>query len=138
MDFKEIAKKFIDWTKKKVRHHLEEDNNKYFREKEIWWAAIGKNVGYEIDGKNSLFERPMLVLKTYSKDTCFALPLTSKIKNPLPWYQYKIGHKRGESAVIINQGRVLSSKRLLRKYDIINTEDYNEIIDKFIGQFKKK
>jgi mRNA interferase MazF len=138
MDFKEVAQKFIDWTKKKVRHHIEEDVDKYFREKEVWWAAMGKNIGYEIDGKNDLFERPVLILKGYSRDMCFVLPLTSKIKNPTPWYQHVVALENGDSAVIISQGKVLSSKRLLRKHDVIDTEDYNAIVEKFINQFEKK
>lgn len=130
---------FVDWTKKKIRHHItEEIGIKYFREKEIWWAAMGKNIGFEINGKNDLFERPVLILKVYSKDMCFILPLSSKIKTPLPWYQKLICLANGDSAVIINQGKILSSKRLLRKHDTISTKEYNSIIDEFVGQFKKK
>jgi len=69
---------------------------------------------------------------------CFILPLTSKIKSPVPWYQKIVNLKNGDSAVIINQGKVFSSKRLFRKYDIVSTEDYNKIIDTFVNQFKKK
>lgn len=138
-NFQELAKEFVEWTKKKVRHHIKKEvTKKYFREKEIWWAALGKNVGFEINGKNDLFERPVLILKAYTKSMCFILPLTSKIKNPIPWYQKVITLENGDSAVIINQGKIFSSKRLLRKHDIINTEDYNKIIDAFISQFKKK
>lgn len=139
MDFKEEAEKIIEWTKRKVRHYIREDaGTKYFREKEVWWVAMGKNIGFEINGKNDLFERPVLILQAYSKETCFILPLSSKIKAPLPWYQKVVTLKNGDSAVIINQGRILSSKRLLRKHDIVNTEDYNKIVDAFVGQFKRK
>ncbi len=138
MILKEMAQKFVDWTKKKVRHHVGQEPEKYFREKEIWWAAMGKNIGFEIDGKNDLFERPVLILKGYSKDMCFVLPLTSKIKNPIPWYQHVVSLINGDSAVIISQGKSLSSKRLLRKHDAISNEDYNAIIEKFVNQFEKK
>jgi len=139
MDFKGEAEKFIEWTKKKVRHHIiKEVGKRYFREKEVWWAAMGKNIGFEINGKNDLFERPVLILQAYSKETCFILPLSSKIKDPLPWYQKAVSLKNGDSAVIIKQGRILSSKRLLRKHDIVSTEDYNRIIDAFVGQFGRK
>ena len=139
INIQEEAQEFVEWTKKKVRHHLNEDiGEKYFSEKEIWWTAMGKNIGFEINCKNDLFERPVLILKNYSKYMCFVLPLSSKIKNPVPWYQKVVNLENGDSAVIINQGKILSSKRLLRKHDIITTEEYNNIIDAFVGQFEKK
>jgi len=135
----EEAKEFVEWTKKKVRYHINKEvGKKYFREKEVWWTAVGKNIGFEINGKNDLFERPVLILKVYSKDMCFILPLSSKIKEPIPWYQKVISLENGDSAVIINQGKIISSKRLLRKHDIVSTEDYNKLVDAFVDQFEKK
>ena len=63
MNFKETAQQFVEWTKRKIRHHAENEKNVYFREKEVWWAALGKNVGFEVDGKHELFERPVLIVK---------------------------------------------------------------------------
>lgn len=41
MDLKKVAKYFIDWTKKKIRCHINEAKNElYFRKREIWWVAI--------------------------------------------------------------------------------------------------
>lgn len=48
---KEKAEVFIVWTKRKIFHHFddaEEIKQKYFREKEIWWVALGKNVGIKM------------------------------------------------------------------------------------------
>ncbi|MFA7169790.1 MAG: hypothetical protein WC178_02965 [Candidatus Paceibacterota bacterium] len=36
---------------------------KKFREREIWWCSLGENIGFEQDGKNEKFERPILVLR---------------------------------------------------------------------------
>ncbi|MFA7308472.1 MAG: hypothetical protein WC045_00185 [Patescibacteria group bacterium] len=47
-----------------------------FSEREIWWCSIGKNVGHECDGKNELFERPVLVLKKFNRDTFLGMPIT--------------------------------------------------------------
>jgi mRNA interferase MazF len=134
----EKLEKIIDWMNKIITRGAKKGVEKYFREKEVWWAAMGKNIGREFSGKNSLFERPVLILKGYSKDSCFVLPFTSKIKKPLPWYQYEIILKKKKSAVVINQGRILSSERLLRKHSTINKKDYNAIVKKFTKQFKKK
>ncbi len=39
----EVGEKFVAWTKKKIRHHLNQEKREvYFEEREIWWAALGK------------------------------------------------------------------------------------------------
>ena len=57
----EILKSFIEWTKLKIKIHFRKENV-YFKEREIWWASLGMNIGYEENGKNETFERPTLVL----------------------------------------------------------------------------
>ena len=123
-----IFLEFIKWTNNKFTHHININRtNLYFKEKEIWWAALGKNIGFELDGKYDLFERPILILKKYSKDTCFILPLTTKIKNLNPWYQFIVNIDGKTSAINIAQGRVISSKRLLRKKSLITKVIFNKI-----------
>lgn len=137
---KNILQQFIDWTKRKIRHHFEEPDDKsiFFREKEIWWAALGKNIGYEIDGKHELFERPIVILKKYTPNMCFVLPLSTQIKNPKQWYQYVISIEGTASAIILSQGKTVSHKRLLRRIGTLNTETYNSLISQFCEQFAKK
>jgi mRNA interferase MazF len=57
-----MKKDFRKWHFRKKLVH-ESKNIPYFYEREIWWCSIGLNVGYEQDGKNDNFERPVLVLK---------------------------------------------------------------------------
>jgi hypothetical protein len=35
-------------------------------EREIWWCSMGVNIGDEEDGKNELFERPVLILRKFN------------------------------------------------------------------------
>ena len=87
----EVLHQFIDWTKRKNRHHFDKPQEDiYFYEGQVWWVALGKNISHEMDGKHDLFERPVLVLKKYSKEMCFVLPLTTQVKTPYPWYQIPI------------------------------------------------
>ena len=37
-----------------------------FREGDVWWAAVGENVGVEIDGKSQRYSRPIVILKKHS------------------------------------------------------------------------
>lgn len=50
------------------------------REGEIRWCRLGMNIGSETQGKGSYFERPVLILKKFSRDVFLGIPVTSKIK----------------------------------------------------------
>ena len=39
---------------------------RYFYEREVWWTAIGHNVGNEEDGKGAKYARPVLVLRKFN------------------------------------------------------------------------
>ncbi len=138
---REKVEVFIAWTKRKLFHHFDETEagkQKYFREKEIWWTALGQNIGYEVDGKHELFERPVLIIKKYSHDMCFVLPLTTQLKTPIPWYHIHIFVEGKKSAVNITQGRSISVKRLLRRVEVLDSKKYIEVIEVFINQFISK
>jgi mRNA-degrading endonuclease toxin of MazEF toxin-antitoxin module len=132
-----VAQQFIDWAKKKIQHNIIPNNTEiYFEEREIWWVALGKNIGYEVDGKNDLFERPVLILKKYSKDMCFVLPMTTQVKKDAPWYQIQVIIEDELRGVNITQGRVISTKRLLRKKDKLDSEQFESIRSAFRKQFE--
>ena len=124
MDIDSIIKWFGNWTKLKIRIHTSE-RILYFRQKEIWWAALGANVGFEQNGKNESFERPVLVLRKFSKDMFLGVPLTSKIKPGI--YYFDLTMAGIKSSVILSQVRLISSKRLLRRMGFIKTEIFGQI-----------
>jgi len=135
--FQDIAEYFVNWTKQKIRHHLHEDKkNLYFNEGQIWWSALGKNIGFEMDGKHELFTRSVLILKKYSSTMCFVLPLTTKIKDNNPPYQFTFHLNGRKNAVNLTQGRTISTKRLLQKEGYINKKIFNQIKDSFIDCLK--
>lgn len=109
----EVKKWFENWTKLKVTLHLSEKII-YFKEREIWWASIGANVGFEQNGKNKNYERPVLVIRKFNKDMLWIAPLTSKSKTGTYYFPINTG------AVILSQLRLISSKRLIRKVGIIS------------------
>ncbi len=58
-----MQKDFDRWNnQKKVIQQL---NNQgiLFSEREVWWCALGENIGDEENGKNELFERPVLIIR---------------------------------------------------------------------------
>ena len=78
-----MEKDFDRWNSQKKGIN-KEDERLYFREGEVWWAHLGVNVGYEIDGKRSDFSRPVLILKKFNQFSFLALPLTTN-ERPNPY-----------------------------------------------------
>jgi hypothetical protein len=64
-----MEKDFFGWAKVKANLHHKRKIN-YFNEREVWWCAMGANIGHEQDGKGKLWTRPVLILR--------------KIKDPRP------------------------------------------------------
>jgi mRNA interferase MazF len=127
-------KDFNKWNeRKKMINDSAKEKDFYFKEREIWWCALGVNIGYEQDGKNDNFERPILILKIFNKEVLWMVPLTSKAQDEK--YYYKFKYKDGEYSVILSQVRLISSKRLLRKIGSFPGKDFKkvrELITEFI------
>lgn len=100
--------------------------NVFFKEREVWWTSLGKNVGHEENGKNENFERPVLILKVVSLYLFIGIPLTSKNKEQ--YYKFYMGsHNDIQQYAIWTQIRVLSSKRLIRKECTVRYEYFQQI-----------
>jgi mRNA interferase MazF len=109
-------KDFDNWNKEK--QILEKKERKvYIKDREVWWCSLGINLGSEIDGKNGLYERPVLVLKILSKGTFLVLPLTTKGKEDRNHVRIKTS--KITSFAVLSQMRVVSIKRFSRKVDTI-------------------
>lgn len=91
------------------------------KEGEIWWCAMGENVGVEINGKSSIFARPVLVFRKLSRFGFLGIPLTSKLHTG-SWYVHFKFQGRDETAVLA-QIRVISVSRLYSKMGNIDDSD---------------
>ena len=115
------------WHKMKIAIQLTSNQDDlYFREKEIWWASLGSNLGHEEDGKNKKFERPILILKKFNKHLILIVPLTSRVKENNKYY-FKFNLNNRVSSVIISQIRIISSKRLIRRIDNLSNGSFYKI-----------
>lgn len=117
-------KDFLGWSNRK--QYIDRSyTGFYIREREIWWCALGINIGVEIDGKNGQFERPVIILKFMGKDMVLVVPLTTKgfmDKNHL-----LIRTAKTDSFAKITQIRTVSSKRFLRKIDTLDEEQFKAL-----------
>lgn len=123
----EYLELFIEWTKLKIRLHIKPERELFFHEREIWWASLGVNIGYEQDGKNETFERPILIVKKFNKHIFWSLPLTSKEKTGK--YYYQIEYAGEKSMIILSQLRLISSKRLIRKIRKLPADEFKKVKD---------
>ena len=108
-----IEKDFASWMRMKERIHKKE-RDILFHAQEVWWCSLGANVGVEADGKNTLFERPVVVFRKLNSEMFWALPLTSKMKDERP-YHFKLTLQNRPQVILLSQMRVLSTKRLIRR-----------------------
>ena len=120
-----MDKDFDGWNaRKKEIHHG--GANKLYHEREIWWCALGVNIGFEQDGSGVEHRRPMLILKGLSRETCLAVPLTTaEHKHPL---RPSVGAVSGKEAkALISQIRVIDTKRLVRKIGYLDKVVFQDI-----------
>ncbi len=118
----EYVKEFDDWNK--IKKEIENnDYIPYFDAGEIWWCALGVNIGVEIDGKGEEFLRPVIILEKYNQFGCLTLSLSSARKADRD--NIFIGLVQNKSATTnLSQLRSISSKRLIEKIRNIDKEQF--------------
>ena len=107
------------------------------RQREVWWAKLGQNIGSEEYGKNSNFTRPVVVIKRLTRDLVLIVPTTTKIKEDNDYFHTvsffeKIKQQNIKVSVMLLQLRVISIKRVLNKIGIINKEEFKTIQEKLV------
>jgi|ERR1700733_5514815 len=125
-----MEKDFDSWNKEKI--HLEDigHDTLSFHEREIWWCSIGLNLGDEQDGKNELFERPVLILKKFNNKLAWILPMSTKQKDGM--YYHNLEHDGQKFSVMLSQLRLASTKRFHRFVRKISPHQFSIIQDKLI------
>ena len=125
-------KDFDSWNKEKKQVNKSElGYGVFYHSREVWWCAVGINVGVETDGKNQNFQRPILVVRKFNKDMFWGIPLTSNEKTGV--FFYKVTHESGESWAALSQIKTFSTKRLLRKIGRISESEFVLIHEKLRG-----
>lgn len=120
-----MDKNFDHWNREKKVLESTEYKPLSFHEQDIWWCSIGLNIGDEQDGKNTLYERPVLILKKFNTKIVWVIPITSKHKTG-PYY-YPVFHDGKQFMLILSQLRLMSVKRLQRFVRKIPRGQFKEI-----------
>ena len=110
-----------------------------FKEWELWWCAIGENVGIEINGKGDMFMRPVIVYHKFSRFGFMGIPLTSQdhTAEAPDWY-IKFRFKEKDQFAAMHQLERISTFRLCRKMGELDDEDIKKIVAGFAKLYIKK
>lgn len=118
-------KNFDGWNEKKKRIDVGV-KRRFYRVREVWWCALGVNVGFEENGTGIEYQRPVLVLRGLSRETCLVAPLTTS--QNFHKYRIPIGIVDGRPAqAILSQVRVVDAKRLVNRIAILDKEIFQKI-----------
>ena len=119
-------KRFLEWIG--LKQSLDKGNHKppCFKEREIWWASTGENVGSEMNGKSTYFRRPVIILRKLDKYSFVCAPLTSKQKEG-SWY-VTITHSGRTSTVVVSQIRHLDYRRLDKRRATLDGPDFHNVM----------
>ncbi len=116
-----MFKQFLEWIGVKEKIHTESTGPLYYNEGEIWWCALGENIGVEINGKGKMFSRPVFIYRKLSKGGFMGIPLSTKQKEG-SWY-VSITFKQEIITANLAQSRVLSTSRLYEKMGSLDDSD---------------
>lgn len=127
-----MEKNFDEWNEKKKSVNDRSDLI-LFHEREIWWCTLGLNIGFEQDGKNDNFERPVLVLRKWSKNTFVGLPLTTTLKTGSYFFDLSVNNE--DSVALLSQARTLDRRRLLRKMGTFSRSEFGKLRENYAKLF---
>ncbi|KKW10391.1 MAG: Growth inhibitor [Parcubacteria group bacterium GW2011_GWA2_49_9] len=118
-----MEKNFDAWNEdKKKLDRMRSDFD--FHEREIWWCAIGINVGSEQLSFSADFSRPILVVRRLSPNVFLGIPFTTKTDDKLP-FRVRVVVEGVSNDVLIGQIRAFDRKRLYRKIAVLAEADFD-------------
>ena len=108
----------MEYREKRI--HAGEPNTLY-HERQLWWCSLRVNIGFEQDGTGEEHQRPVLILKGMSRETCYVIPLTTSPKKHK--HRIPIGEVEGTQAVaLMSQMRLIDTKRLVNTIGFLDQD----------------
>lgn len=129
-----FIKRFLEWIGVKQKLDTKDYMPPLVNQGDLWWCAVGENMGVEISGKGNNFTRPVIVLKKFGRLAFFGIPTTTNTARTGTWY-VAFRHKGVNEVAMLTQARMFSYKRLDRKMGRLDDEDYTKIKEAFCRLF---
>jgi mRNA-degrading endonuclease toxin of MazEF toxin-antitoxin module len=118
-------KDFDKWGRKKKEIHAAADRP-FYHAREIWWCAVGVNIGNEIDGTGKHHDRPVIVIRPFNAETFLGVALTGHPRTGK--YYFPLGVVADREAVAnLSQVRLFDSKRLIRKIGMLDERTFRQL-----------
>ena len=106
-----MQKDYKKWTPVKMTANNEANVRPNYKEGGIYWVLVGDNVGMEQDGKGELFARPVVVVRGFSKELFWGIPLTSQNKSGKYYFSFTFLANQ-HSVAILSQLRAFDTSRI--------------------------
>ncbi len=119
------VKRFLEWIGLKEKLDSIIHRPPFVSEGEVWWASLGENVGYEINGKSKDFTRPVLVFRKLSSGFYFVIPLTTQVHIGSWYVNYKQAGK--DITACLHQARAIDYRRLHRRLGEVDQMDFQRV-----------
>src|ERR1700741_2772650 len=118
-------KRFLEWIGLKERLHEIVHRPPHVSQGDIWWVSIGENVGSEVNGKSTLFSRPVIIFKKLAHGFYFVIPTTTKPKIG-SWY---VPFRQADRKMIasLHQARSIDHRRLSTKLGQLDDTDFERV-----------
>ena len=100
----------------------------YVHEREVWWCALGKNIGYEQDGSGEFFLRPVVILKKFGSNTCLVVPFSTTTRKA--WYRHDLVLDNENIKALITQFKVIDMNRLVEKHSVLDKIQFKKLKNK--------
>ncbi len=124
-----MKKDFKKWNEIKEKINDKNIHLPNFKEGDIWWTHYGANVGFEQDGKGDDFKRPVLVVKKFSRNLCWVIPLSSQVS--CGNYFFPLISKTDIIRIAaLHQMRLFDVKRFEEKCDSVSLQELNWVKEK--------
>ena len=128
-----MHKDFDSWNIKKKALDVASHQPPLVTEGDLWWCAIGENVGVEVGGKSKNFTRPVVIIKKFGRLGFFGIPTTTQ-EHEGTWYVTFI-HKGIHETAMLSQAKIFSYKRLDRRMGTLDGEDFKKVKEAYIRLF---
>ena len=125
-----MQKDFDAWNEKKKQIDSRQLDFS-FREGDVHWAHLGLNIGHEENGKGRTARRPILILKKFSNNLAYVVPVTTQFKDT-PYYLPFVRRIPGKNyslleCVMLSQAKAMSSKRFDIKIGWVEQKELERI-----------
>lgn len=128
-----MKKDFQKWNTKKIQVN-DTVQVPFFHEREIWFCALGLNVGFAQDGRGEDFQRPVVTIKKFNNQVCWAIPLSKTIRRGPYYFEFSFDSET-TSVAILSPVRLMDVHRLSRKIGSMSEENFSALTKKLKDLF---